>query len=105
MKYYIIQTEAKKFYLETPSGVAYLMGHPTHGENLEGRQLMNCETGQYGPVMQAYVQACKHFRLPVRYAWTGIANELGDHSEVTPPTKGRTISELGAVERLHTIEV
>lgn len=57
------------------------------GAELDPRQLGFVFAGQYGPVAQAWAVLCRDLGLPLRFAWSGVVNALGDHAEVSPAFK------------------
>lgn len=65
--------------------------HDTRGElpgaELDTRQLGFVFAGKYGPVAQAWAILCRDLGLPLRFAWEGVINELGDHNSVAPAFK------------------
>ena len=63
-------------------------GYPSQSDvadALSGRDLMLAEAGEYGPVLQAWVAAARECGLPLRYAWHGVENSLGDSCSAAPP--------------------
>lgn len=65
---------------------AYRLDHPTNGDKIPGRQADHCLRGRYGPLVQAIAEAQLALGLPIRMAWRGVVNSLGDYAEVFPPT-------------------
>lgn len=69
----------------------YRLNHPDHGGTIPSRQLRQIANGDYGPLVKAIYEAQAKIGVPHRFAWTGIANELGDFTEVLPPTKPKPV--------------
>jgi hypothetical protein len=58
------------------------------GVELGPRQLALIKRGSYGKLNRAYLEAHED-PTRARWAWKGIANAMGDHTEITPGWKSQ----------------
>lgn len=68
------------------------------GGEIDGRQVGFVLSGGYGEVVQAWARAAQEVGAPLRFAWRGVINSLGDHASVSPPWKPQARDVGRAVE-------
>lgn len=72
----------------------YRINHPDAGEEIPYRQMQFCLDGTYGELVRVVANAMQSNGFPVRMAWQGIKNSLGDYVSVCPPVTPLTKEQL-----------
>lgn len=79
----IVRKGLNKLYVEFDNQLYQINGKS--GEVFEARQRQFALDGTYGELIQVIAGAQLQNNLPVKLAWSGIKNSMGDFVSVYPP--------------------